>query len=82
MSAKDEVREMNQRIIAAAGKGDLAPFANALDDDVQVFDHVAYLFESKGDFMNYLQGAMGGAESFTYALHQTVGSGLIRPLNE
>jgi ketosteroid isomerase-like protein len=72
MSALEEVRELNQRIVAAASKGDLAPFAGALDEEVQVFDHVAYLFENKATFLEYLQSAMGGAASMTYTMHQCV----------
>jgi uncharacterized protein (TIGR02246 family) len=70
MSAKEEVQQLTERIIAASAKGDLAPFASALDEDLEVFDHVAYRFESKDSFLGYLQGAMGGAESFTFAFHQ------------
>lgn len=71
MSAQEEVREINDRIIAAATKGDFAPFVNALDDEVEVFDHVPYLFEGKAKFIDYLQGAVAGAESTTYTLHQS-----------
>jgi ketosteroid isomerase-like protein len=70
MAAKEEVQRLNEQIIAAAAKGDFAPFANALADDVQVFDHVPYLFEDKQSFMEYLQSAGAGAESMTFAFHQ------------
>jgi ketosteroid isomerase-like protein len=42
-----------------------------LDDDVEVFDHVAYLFEDKASFLDYLRGAVAGAESTTYTFHQS-----------
>jgi len=71
MTPKEEVQQLNQEVLAAAAKGDFAPFANALDDDVEVFDHVAYLFEGKRNFLDYLQSAVGGAESTTYTFHQS-----------
>jgi ketosteroid isomerase-like protein len=71
MSSKEEVQRLNQQIIAAAAKGDFAPFVVALDDDVEVFDHVAYLFEGKASFLAYLQSVVGAAESTTYTFHQS-----------
>jgi ketosteroid isomerase-like protein len=71
MSAKEEVQRINEQVLSAAGKGDFAPFANVLADDVEVFDHVAYLFEGKGSFLEYLQSAAAGAESMTYSFHQS-----------
>ncbi len=71
MSTQEEVRGINDQIIATATKGNFAPFVNALDDEVEVFDHVPYLFEGKAKFIDYLQGAVAGAESTTYTLHQS-----------
>jgi len=70
MSAIEEVQRVCEQIVTAAAKGDFAPFANALDDDLEVFDHVPYLFDSKASFMNYFQSAFAGAEKVTYDLHQ------------
>jgi ketosteroid isomerase-like protein len=71
MSAKDEVQRINDQIISASAKGDFAPFLNALDDDLEVFDHAPYLFDSKGAFLEYLQSVVGGAESTTFTFHQS-----------
>jgi ketosteroid isomerase-like protein len=71
MSPKEEVQQLNEQVLAAATKGDFAPFANALDDDVEVFDHVPYLFEGKGRFLEYLQSAVAGTESVTFTFHQS-----------
>jgi ketosteroid isomerase-like protein len=71
MSAKEDVQRITDQILQAAAKGDFAPFASALDDGVEVFDHVAYLFEGKGNFLEYLQSAVAGAELTTYAFHQS-----------
>jgi ketosteroid isomerase-like protein len=71
MLPTEEVRQINQQVLSAAGRGDFGAFVNVLDDDVQVFDHVAYLFEDKASFLEYLQGAVAGAESTTYNFHQS-----------
>ncbi len=70
MSAKEEVQRINEQVLTAAGKGDFTPFVNALADDVEIFDHVAYLFEDKGSFLGHLQASVAGAESTTYSIHQ------------
>ncbi|MGH7221829.1 MAG: YybH family protein [Gemmataceae bacterium] len=71
MSPKEEVQRVNEQVLSAAAKGDFAPFVNALDDDLEVFDHVPYLFEGKGRFLEYLQSAVAGAESTTFTFHQS-----------
>lgn len=71
MSPKEEVQQVNEQVLSSAAKGDFVPFVNALDDEVEVFDHVAYLFDGKRSFVEYLQGAAAGAESMTYAFHQS-----------
>ena len=71
MSAEEEVRQVNAQILAAAAKGDFAPFAAVLDDAVEVFDHVAFLFNGKASFLEYLQSVASRAESMTYAFHQS-----------
>jgi ketosteroid isomerase-like protein len=71
MSPKEEVQQINEQVLSAAAKGDFVPFVNVLDDDLEVFDHVPYLFEGKGRFMEYLQSAVAGAESMTFTFHQS-----------
>ena len=70
MSALEDVRKSVEQIAAASAKGDFAPFIAALDDNLEVFDHVAYRFERKNEFLDYLGSVMGGAESMTFAFHQ------------
>jgi ketosteroid isomerase-like protein len=70
MSALEDIRRITERIATAAAKGDFAPFVSTLDDDLEVFDHVALRFESKSEFLDYLQSVMGGAASTTFAFHQ------------
>jgi ketosteroid isomerase-like protein len=70
MPAREEVLKVTEHMFAASAKGDTGPFAAALDDDLEVFDHVPYRFEDKATFLGYLQSTVGGAESFTFALHQ------------
>ena len=70
MSALEDVRRIVERIATASAKGDFAPFASALDDDLEVFDHVAYRFEQKAEFLDYLGSVTNGVESMTFAFHQ------------
>jgi ketosteroid isomerase-like protein len=70
MSALEDVLRIMERIATASAKGDFSPFIAALDEDLEVFDHVAYRFEKKGEFLDYLGSVMGGAESMTFAFHQ------------
>jgi ketosteroid isomerase-like protein len=71
MSPKEEVQRINEQVLSAAAKGDFAPFVNVLSDDLEVFDHVPYLFEGKDRFLEYLQSVVAGAESTTYTFHQS-----------
>lgn len=70
MSPKEELQQLNEQALDAAAKGDFSPWVNLLDDGVEVFDHVPYLFEGKAEFLAYLQSAVAGAESTTYTFHQ------------
>ena len=71
MPAREEVERITDQILSAAAKGDFAPFVGALDDGVEVFDHVPYLFEGKASFLDYLQSVVAGAEKTTYTIHQS-----------
>lgn len=70
MSAREEVQALTEQLIAAATTGDFAPFVAALDDDLEVIDHVPFRFDSKDSFLGYLQTLSVGAESVTFVLHQ------------
>jgi len=70
MSPKEEVQRINERILVAGAKGDFAPFVSVLADDVEIFDHAAYLFEGKTNFLAHLQASAAGMESMAYAFHQ------------
>ncbi len=70
MSVLEDVQQLVHGIATASAKGDFSPFAAALDDDLEVFDHVAYRFESKGEFLDYLGSVTAGVESMTFAFHQ------------
>jgi hypothetical protein len=75
MSAQEEIRTALDQIIAPAAKGDFTPFVAALDDDLEVIDHVAYRFDNKSSFLEFIQRGMARAESATFALHQLSGRG-------
>jgi ketosteroid isomerase-like protein len=68
MSAQEEIQTALDQIVAAAAKGDFTPFVAALDDDLEVFDHVPYRFDNKSSFL--IRRGMAGVESATFALHQ------------
>jgi ketosteroid isomerase-like protein len=70
MLAQEEVRTALDQIIAASAKGDFGPFITALDDDLEVFDHVPYRFDNKNSFFEFIQRGMAGVESATFAFHQ------------
>jgi ketosteroid isomerase-like protein len=70
MSAREEVQRLTEQIATASAKGDFAPFVNALDDDLEVFDHAPFLFDSKAAFVDYLQGSTAASQSTTFAFHQ------------
>jgi ketosteroid isomerase-like protein len=69
MSAPEEIRTALDQI-AVAAKVDFTPFVAALDDDLEVFDHLPYRFDNKSSFLEFIQRGMAGAESATFALHQ------------
>jgi hypothetical protein len=50
----EDIRKNIERIATASAKDDFVPFMAALDDGVEVFDHVAYRFERKDEFLDYL----------------------------
>src|SRR5262245_53708557 len=70
MAARDEIQAITEQFISAFNKGDPVPFLTTLDDDLEVFDHAPYRFDSKASFLAYLQGALAGAESFSLVCHQ------------
>ncbi|MGH7961728.1 MAG: YybH family protein [Candidatus Binatia bacterium] len=70
MAARDEIQTMTEQLLSAFNKGDPVPFMNALDEDLEVFDHAPYRFDSKAGFLAYLQGVMAGAEAASVVFHQ------------
>jgi uncharacterized protein (TIGR02246 family) len=70
MAAREEVQALMEQAIAAFNKGDMAPFVNLLDDEIEVFDHAPYRFDTKASFVAYLQSLMAGVEAASLAFHQ------------
>jgi hypothetical protein len=71
MSAPEEIRTALDQI-AVAAKGDFTPFVAALDDDLEVFDHVPYRFDNKSSFLEFIQRGMAGAESANFRAPSTL----------
>ncbi len=70
MPAIDDVKSLTERIIADAEKGNFEAFVNALDDDLEVFDHMPYRFEDKPHFVQHLLNLVVGAKSVSFNFHQ------------
>ncbi|MBM4254979.1 MAG: nuclear transport factor 2 family protein [Deltaproteobacteria bacterium] len=70
MAAREEIQQLTEQLMAAFNKGDPVPFITALDEDLEVFDHAPYRFDSKASFLAYLQGLMAGAETANIVFHQ------------
>ncbi|TAM11588.1 MAG: DUF4440 domain-containing protein [Nevskiaceae bacterium] len=70
MTALEEVQELAGPIMEAAAKGDFEPFLGALDDNVEIFDHLPLRIDGKADFAFYLQSSSAGAESLSFVFHQ------------
>ena len=65
MSARDEIKTLMETAVASFNKGDPTAVANLLDDDLEVFDHAPFRFDSKADFLAWFQSELGGAETTT-----------------
>jgi hypothetical protein len=70
MAARDELQTLTENWLSAFNKGDLTPFLNALDEDLEVIDTVPYRFDDKASFVDFLQASMGGLESGSFLLRQ------------
>ena len=49
---------------------DVAAVAELLDEDLEVFDTVPYRFDTKQQFVNFLQGAASGLASSSFGFRQ------------
>ena len=69
MSAQ-EIEALTREFFDTFARNDLAATANMLSDDLEVIDHVPYRFDTKQEFVEFLQGAMAGIESGTFGCRQ------------
>jgi ketosteroid isomerase-like protein len=65
MSARDEIKTLMEAAVASFNKGDPTAFVNLVDDDLEVFDHAPFRFDSKADFLAWFQPQLAGAETST-----------------
>lgn len=70
MSDITEVKALTERIMSDAQQGNFESFVAALDDDLEVFDHLPYRFESKPRFVQHLMNLTVGAKSVSFNFHQ------------
>ncbi len=70
MAARDEIRTITENWLNAFNRGDMAPFIDALDDDLEVIDTVPYRFDDKASFVEFLHASMAGVETGTFLFRQ------------
>jgi len=70
MAARDEIQTITENWLNAFNKGDMTPFLNALDDDLEVIDTVPYRFDTKASFVEFLHASTAGVESGSFLFRQ------------
>jgi ketosteroid isomerase-like protein len=70
MGAREEIQTITENWLSAFNKGNVTPFIDAFDDDLEVFDTVPYRFDGKPSFVEFLQAGMGALESGSFFLRQ------------
>jgi uncharacterized protein (TIGR02246 family) len=70
MAARDEIQTITENWLNAFNKGDLMPFLNLLDDDLEVIDTVPYRFDDRASFVEFLQTSMAAVESGSFLFRQ------------
>jgi uncharacterized protein (TIGR02246 family) len=66
----NEIQTLAQRFADAFDKRDMKAVVEMLADDVEVFDHVPYRFDSKQLFAKYLNEAIEGIASMSFGFRQ------------
>ena len=69
MSAK-ELLALTQQFADAFDQRDIQPILDMLSEDVEVFDHVPYRFDSKALFAKYLNEVVEGLASASFGFRQ------------
>jgi uncharacterized protein (TIGR02246 family) len=65
-----EIEALTNEFFATFSRIDVQAAADMLSDDLEVIDHVPYRFDTKQQFVEFLQGAMAGIESSTSDIRQ------------
>ena len=66
----NEIQALAQRFADAFDQRDMKTVVEMLSDDVEVFDHVPYRFDSKALFVKYLNEAIEGIASTSFGFRQ------------
>jgi uncharacterized protein (TIGR02246 family) len=66
----NEIQALANRFADAFDKKDMKAVLEMLADDVEVFDHVPYRFDSKQLFAKYLNEAIEGIASMSFGFRQ------------
>src|SRR5262249_37601775 len=71
MSARDEIKTLMEAAVASFNNGDPTAFVNLLDDDLEVFDHAPFRFDSKADFPGLVPERTGRRQNLHRPLEST-----------
>jgi uncharacterized protein (TIGR02246 family) len=66
----NEIQALAQKFADGFDKKDMKAVVEMLADDVEVFDHVPYRFDSKQQFAKYLNEAIEGIASTSFGFRQ------------
>src|SRR5215469_8077184 len=66
-----EIESLAQQFADAFNKKDLRKGLEMLSDDLEVFDHVPYRFDSKDQFAQFLSSALEGIASLNFGFRQS-----------
>ena len=65
-----EIEALANEFFDAFNRNDMQAAIDLLSDDLEVIDHVPYRFDSKQQFVEFLNGAMAGIESSSGGFRQ------------
>jgi ketosteroid isomerase-like protein len=65
-----EIEAATNEFFDAFSRNDMGAVASMLSDNLEVFDHVPYRFDSKKEFSDFLVDAMVGIESGSFGTRQ------------
>ena len=65
-----EIEALAREFFATFSRNDMKAAADMLSEDLEVIDHVPFRFDSKTEFVDFLEGAMAGVQACSANLRQ------------